>query len=68
MEDTSLGASGSAVSWYPAAPPPPTDQSTPFESRSVSWETRKLADWEATDSNFPIERGAAGFDMSKTST
>src|SRR4051812_25610480 len=62
------GLSGLVVRRYPAAPPPPTFQTVPVLSRSVSWLTRNASLFDAADSNFPSERGAVGFDRSTTST
>src|SRR3954452_10681044 len=62
------GARGSAVSWYAAAPPPPTFHTVPVLSSSVSCETLKASLIDAADSNFPSERGALGIVRSTTST
>src|SRR3954453_6171830 len=58
---SNLGLSGSCVNRYPAAPPPPTFQTFPALSRSVSWLTLKASLFDAADSNLPSERGALGF-------
>src|SRR3954452_20855863 len=62
------GARGSAVSWYAAAPPPPTFHTVPVLSSSVSCEILKASLIDAADSNFPSERGALGMVGSTPST
>src|SRR3954468_22808784 len=65
---TSFGLSGLVVSLYAAAPPPPTFQTVPVLSSSVSCDTLKAALNDAADSNLPSDRGAVGTVRSMTST
>src|SRR6478672_5397550 len=65
---SSCGASGSDVSLYAAAPPPPTFQTVPVLSSSVSCETLNASLIDAADSNLPSERGADWIVRSTTST
>ena len=64
----SCGFSGLVVSLYAAAPPPPTFQTVPVLSSSVSCETLNASLIDAALSNLPSECGAFGSVRSTTST
>src|SRR3954454_25415888 len=65
---SSSGFSGLVVSLYAAAPPPPTFQTVPVLSSSVSCDTLNASLIDAADSNLPSDLGALGVVRSTTST